>query len=566
MKGHDLQGTKILIVDDSPTNLEILSNYLARAGYEIFVKKDGIRALESLEKNHPDIILLDIVMPEIDGFETCRRLKENDVTKDIPIIFMTALSETQDKIKGFKLGAVDYITKPFQKEEVLERVNTHLTIQRLQKELRQKNTELQNALERERKMTSDLRLSLSLALPHELRTPLTAILGFSSFLTKQEKLPEPAQIAQYGNSIYRSSLRLHRLVENTLIYANLKLLKYTARVKTLVQSDTTSNITRMIYSLALPKASEARRERDLVIQVENAAVQVSPTHFEKILTEVLDNAFKNSATGTPVEIKASVNNSLWSLSISDKGCGMSEEQIATVGAFMQFDREKREQQGLGLGLTIAHLLTQLEGGMLSIESELRQGTTVSMVFNCDNASAFHTAEQEKCWIEIPLPDRPMFRSAHDAPEREIQGYITSHGVSSSDLSGDANIPPYTILSIDQSWVNGEALGQLLVPLGFTLIEAFDEFDGVNKIVTHSPNIILWDASRTKQQAFELVRQIRRSVSKAPARIVVLTDKDHDEESLRKLENCCDDIWQKPVAVQTVFERLARLLQLQWVYK
>ena len=553
MKGYEPQGAKILIVDDNPTNLEVLSNYLSRSGYMVFVKKNGLKALESLPVNLPDIILLDVVMPEIDGFETCRRLKENDVTKDIPVIFMTALSETQDKLRGFNLGAVDYITKPFQQEEVLERVKTHLTIRTLQKELQQKNNELQNALERERKMMSDLRLSLSLALPHELRTPLTVILGFSSFLTKREKLPTPEQIVQYGNSIYHSSLRLYRLIENTLIYANLKLLKYTSREKTLAQPETTSNITRILRSVALPKAHEAKREQDLVMQVENAAVKVNPTHFEKILTEVLDNAFKNSKPGTPVIVKASVSDTLWILSISDKGRGMSEEQIADVGAFIQFDRSTHEQQGLGLGLTIAHLLTGLENGIFSIKSEVQQGTTVSLAFNCEQFPSVHLQEHEHCWIEMPLPDRPMLRSTEGSREREIQGYAAKQA-------------PCKILIIDHHWVNGEILGQLLVPLGFELIEAFDEFDGISKIVKYSPDIIFWDASNAERQAVELIREIRRSVTQKPAKIIALTDNAHDEESLYKLKGYCDALWQKPVNIHTIFDKLAQLLCLQWIYK
>ncbi|HBE21020.1 MAG TPA: hybrid sensor histidine kinase/response regulator, partial [Cyanobacteria bacterium UBA11367] len=116
----------ILIVDDSPNNLEVLSDTLTEAGFEVAVATDGESAIEQVEYEQPSLILLDIMMPGIDGFETCRRLKSNLSTYDIPVIFMTALADTVEKVKGLNLGAVDYIVKPFQQEEILARVRVHL--------------------------------------------------------------------------------------------------------------------------------------------------------------------------------------------------------------------------------------------------------------------------------------------------------------------------------------------------------------------------------------------------------------------------------------------------------
>lgn len=125
----------IVIVDDNPTNLGVLFDFLTDSGFKVLVAQDGESALQKVEYAHPDLILLDVMMPGIDGFETCRQLKAKTSTQDIPVIFMTALSDTVDKVKGFNLGAVDYITKPVQQEEVRARVTTHLTIRNLQKKL-----------------------------------------------------------------------------------------------------------------------------------------------------------------------------------------------------------------------------------------------------------------------------------------------------------------------------------------------------------------------------------------------------------------------------------------------
>ena len=136
----------ILLVDDTPANLGVLFEALEEANYHVFVVTSGEAAMESVSLRLPDLILLDVMMPGIDGFETCRRLKSMNATKEIPVIFMTALDGTVDEVQGFQLGAVDYITKPIQIEKVLVRVKTHLTIRKLQKELKEKNSELERAL------------------------------------------------------------------------------------------------------------------------------------------------------------------------------------------------------------------------------------------------------------------------------------------------------------------------------------------------------------------------------------------------------------------------------------
>ncbi len=140
---NELTQSTVLVVDDTPENLNVLITYLDKRGLTILVAQNGEKALALVEQFMPHLILLDVMMPGIDGFETCRRLKEHEATREIPVIFMTALSNTVDKVKGFEVGGVDYITKPFQHEEVLARVTTHLMIRRLQNQLQSKNEELQ---------------------------------------------------------------------------------------------------------------------------------------------------------------------------------------------------------------------------------------------------------------------------------------------------------------------------------------------------------------------------------------------------------------------------------------
>jgi len=137
----------ILIVDDNPTNIKVLFSFLKESGFKVLVAKDGESTLEKLQEITPDLILLDVMMPGIDGFETCRRIKASPQTQDIPVIFMTALSDTVDKVKGLKIGAVDYITKPFQQDEVLARMNIHLQLQNLTRKFKIQNEQLKSLTE-----------------------------------------------------------------------------------------------------------------------------------------------------------------------------------------------------------------------------------------------------------------------------------------------------------------------------------------------------------------------------------------------------------------------------------
>jgi diguanylate cyclase (GGDEF)-like protein len=133
----------ILVVDDIPANIKVLLGFLTANNFNVLIAKNGEMALKIAETKLPQLVLLDVMMPGIDGFETCKQFKANPKTQDIPVIFMTALSETVNKIKGFEVGAVDYVTKPFQQEELLARINTHLTIRQLQQQLQIQNAELE---------------------------------------------------------------------------------------------------------------------------------------------------------------------------------------------------------------------------------------------------------------------------------------------------------------------------------------------------------------------------------------------------------------------------------------
>ena len=388
MNSADSMRNTILVVDDTLKNLDVLITSMESFGFNFSVARSGEEMFKRLEQVLPALILLDVRMPGMSGFEACRRLKAHERFQQIPVIFMTALAETADKVKGFDLGAVDYITKPFQQEEVLARLKTHLTLQELQNDLRVKNDELQAALERERKMLEDLRMNISYSLPHELRTPLHAIIGFTGTILDAPSLPKTEQLRKYLTSIQQNGRRLQRLIENALLYAELKMLKYAAHTEEQGRrkEQYPFDISEPLEGLARQAAKEKGRESDLQLELAKIRIRMTPKHFNKIVAELVENAFKFSEAGTPVRLTSRQEGTHCTIYIIDQGRGMSQEQLEMLNAYTQFERRRYEQQGLGLGLIIAQLLSNLEGGELSIESSPPKGTMCRLSFLIDTTA------------------------------------------------------------------------------------------------------------------------------------------------------------------------------------
>ncbi|NDJ59563.1 MAG: response regulator, partial [Chloroflexi bacterium] len=207
----------VLIVDDIPTNLDVLLEFLQETGFEVLVATDGEDAIQKASYAQPDIILLDVMMPGIDGFETCRRLKATDATKDIPVVFMTALSDTVDKVKGFSIGAVDYITKPLQWEEVLARINTHLTIHR-------QRVEIERLREQDRRYyetLSQMKDDFVNATTHDLKNPLTVIFMSVDFLRKHGRVDD-RDGREYLDHIELGAQQMHGLINDLLDLAKIE--------------------------------------------------------------------------------------------------------------------------------------------------------------------------------------------------------------------------------------------------------------------------------------------------------------------------------------------------------
>ncbi len=355
--------TTILVIEDEEFVRENLVDLLDAEGYQVISAANGRVGVQLARQHLPDLILCDILMPELDGYGVYRELLQDPVTATIPFIFLTAKATPSDVRAGMALGADDYLTKPFTREDLLQAITARLA--RREMIVRQ----FQNKMD-------ELRQSMAKMLPHELRTPLTGILGFSSVLLEDYATLSSEEIRRIAESIHRAGQRLYRLVQKFLLYAEIEL---TARDPEQIQALRCGlvNLTApLIENAALQKAQEARRSADLVLDLQDGPAQIAEPYLSFILEELIENAFEFSPAGTPVQVSSRVGDRTLTITITDRGRGMTPEQIAAVGAYVQFERKRYEQQGQGLGLALAKRIAELHGGELSIESVPGQRTTV----------------------------------------------------------------------------------------------------------------------------------------------------------------------------------------------
>ena len=333
---------------------------------------NGRAGLERLAQQRPDLVVCDLMMPELDGYETLRAIRGDPETETLPVLIMTARDDRASMRRGMELGADDYITKPFKIGDLLRAVRT--AFQKRARLDREAETKLQH-----------LREQVATALPHELRTPLACIMGYAEMLADSRSAQEVAALADH---ILGAGRRLNRMSENALLYIQLELLR---RGRGDVRADgvhLATPLAEIVDSHTRASAKAWGREADLVFELGEVTVGVSRPYIAKVIDELADNAFKFSPPGTRVRVGIAVDGALALLRVSNSGSVMTEEQIAAIGAFVQFERSVREQQGLGLGLSIARGVAMLWGGTMSIESTAATGTIVTVGFPTSQTVTF----------------------------------------------------------------------------------------------------------------------------------------------------------------------------------
>jgi two-component system, sensor histidine kinase and response regulator len=356
--------TTVLVIEDTPDLLQEIMDTLTYKGFDVFGAGDGLEGVQIAQEKLPDLIICDVTMPQLDGYDTLKLIQENESTSRIPFIFLTAYDDHAKRRQCMDLGADDYLTKPFASEDLFSAIAARL--------------KKQSNIEQRAKAELDiLRSNLSRALPHELRTPLNGIMGFSELLIEALNPTTQTELLEMAEGIHEAAKSLNRVIQNFLLYAELQIISNNQESK-LITNQTTSAREAIAYA-AKEKAVEVNRVADLHLELTNAVVRISTTQLTKIVEEIIDNCFKFSDCGTKVEVISSRDRIALTTTFTDYGRGMTPPQIANIDAYMQFERKVYEQQGSGLGLTIARRLTEIYNGTLTIESILGKQTTVKLV-------------------------------------------------------------------------------------------------------------------------------------------------------------------------------------------
>jgi len=357
--------TTILVVDDNPTNLGVVADYLEDHGFEIITARNGYSGLEKATFVIPDIILLDVMMPGIDGFETCQRLKADEKTRGIPIIFMTALASEEDKVKGFEVGATDYVTKPIQQREVLARVTTHLQIREQAKMLIRQAEEL-----RELNASKDKFFSI---VAHDLRGPFMPLLGNAELLAEMAETSPPNVVREISWNIYNSGKRVLDLLENLLQWSRMQMGH--------LEHDPTLFDFQGIAKENAELLSSAAEAKNITLssQVDdNLMIYADGNMINTVVRNLTSNAIKFTSQNGTVTIMAESMGDIVEVSIRDSGVGISPEDINKL---FQIDVQHstigtNKEQGTGLGLIMCKEMIVKNGGRIWIESALGKGTTV----------------------------------------------------------------------------------------------------------------------------------------------------------------------------------------------
>ena len=367
MNVGNIPRSTVLIVDDAPMNVDFLVKHLNRAGFKVIVAKDGNTAIRQAKHLRPDIILLDVLMPEMDGFETCRCLKRDKVTKEIPVIFMTALSDINHKVEGFEMGAVDYVTKPLDPKEVMARVTTHLTIRNLQQDLQSEIAERKKTEMTLREYTTMLQAqneeldAFAHTVAHNLKNPLGALAGLTELLQSDYSLLSSEELDDCLKLIVQGGRKSINIIEELLLLASVR------------KRDVEPEPLEMKYIIN----ESQERLADMIKQHKTKIVIPSDWPLalgygpwvEEVWVNYMSNAIKYGGQPPVVELGATVQpNKRVVFWVKDNGPGLTPKEQARL--FTPFTRlSKLNVQGHGLGLSIVRRIVEKLNGEVGIESE-----------------------------------------------------------------------------------------------------------------------------------------------------------------------------------------------------
>ncbi|MBI3414118.1 MAG: hybrid sensor histidine kinase/response regulator [Verrucomicrobia bacterium] len=353
--------SNVLIVDDITKNLQVVGTILRQAGYAVTPATSGAEALEGVREQLPDLILLDLMMPEMDGLEVCRRLKAEAATRQIPVIFLTASNEMEHLVRGFEVGAVDYVTKPFNPPELLARVRTHL--------------ELKHARQRLREMNDEKNEFMGIA-AHDLRSPLNAVKGYSEMVLEDTALG--AENAELVHKIHEAAARMAEMVQNLLDANRIERGEMKLNLAVTDLADVLAAVTETHRPRATAKQQTIRLENESA----PVPVMVDPTVVVQVLENLVSNAVKYSPPGKNIFVRLKKLPQAVRCEVQDEGPGLSaEDQKKLFGKFARLSAKPTGgEHATGLGLSIVKKMVEAMSGKVWCESELGCGATFIVEF------------------------------------------------------------------------------------------------------------------------------------------------------------------------------------------
>jgi two-component system sensor histidine kinase/response regulator len=367
MTQPELKTSRILIVDDILDNLNMLTDLLQELGYEVQMAMSGKDALKAVEKNPPDLILLDIQMPVMDGYQVCQRLKAQPETRDIPVIFLSALNETRDILRGFEVGGVDYVSKPFQFREVVARVQSQLN----QVNQRREIAELREKDRQQFEQLSKTRELFFRASVHDLKNPLTGIILYSQKMRMLEQ-HEFEQIPDIASGINNSAYKMLNLITDLLDLAQMQ-------VGDSVNHSQGDIIRVLNKSLETTGILAEKQSINLTVDAPDSKVmlKMDDKQIERLFDNLISNAIKYTPEGGQVHVSLKPCEGYIEIMVEDNGLGIPEEDVDHL--FEAFFRVKRSSHsakpGSGLGLSIVEAIVKQHNGNIRVQSKLGVGST-----------------------------------------------------------------------------------------------------------------------------------------------------------------------------------------------
>lgn len=375
-----LKNMKVLIVDDQSDNLKVLYSTLKTAGYEISLAKTGQEAITHIFDHQPDLILLDITLPDINGIDICRTIKLNETTEKIPVIFISGCIDTNDVVKGFDVGCVDYIRKPFVQAEVLARVKTHLTLKCLHENLERRVAERTKELEKAKilaETANQAKTQFLSRMSHEFKTPLNSVMGFAQLLELQILDNETEKALASREFIIEAGKHLIELVDDVLDIAHME----NQQLKLALENVSINEVLESSINLNREQADEAGISIDY--NLPELSVTGNKHRLEQVFNHLLTNAIKFNFKHGMVSIDAKVvDDDQVEVSFMDTGVGIADEDEETL--FMPFTRlayaERHEIPGAGVGLSQSKYLVEEMNGSIDFHSQIGQGSVFSVRF------------------------------------------------------------------------------------------------------------------------------------------------------------------------------------------